>query len=63
MSILLNTLLLYRDHPYDFDQIWGRALDPQTKDYVKFLVTEPENLTRKLSMRRNALSLPISKRN
>src|SRR5258708_11531877 len=46
MSILLNTLLLYPDHPYAFDQIWARAFDPQTKEYVKFLVTEPENLTR-----------------
>ena len=46
MSILLNTLLLYPDHPYDFDEIWARAFDPQTKEYVKFLVTEPENLTR-----------------
>jgi hypothetical protein len=47
MSILLNTLLLYPDHPYDFDEIRARAYDPQTKEYVKFLVTEPENLTRK----------------
>jgi hypothetical protein len=46
MSIMLNTLLLYPDHPYDFDQIWARAFDPQTKEYVKFLVTEPENFTR-----------------
>ncbi|HZP04638.1 MAG TPA: DEAD/DEAH box helicase [Terracidiphilus sp.] len=46
MSILLNTLLLYPDHPYDFDQIWARAYDPQSREYVKFLVTEPENLTR-----------------
>jgi len=46
MSILLNTLLLYPDHPYDFKEIWARALDPQTKEYVKFLVTEPENLAR-----------------
>jgi hypothetical protein len=46
MSILLNTLLLYPDHPYNFDEIWARARDPQTKEYVKFLVTEPENLTR-----------------
>ena len=46
MSILLNTLLLYPDHPYDFDEIWARAFDPQAKEYVKFLVTEPENLTR-----------------
>ena len=46
MSILLNTLLVYPDHPYDFDEIWARAFDPQTKEYVKFLVTEPTNLTR-----------------
>ena len=46
MSILLNTLLLYPDHPYDFDQIWARAFDPQSREYVRFLVTEPENLTR-----------------
>jgi hypothetical protein len=55
MSILLNTLLLYPDHPYDFDQIWARAFDPQTKEYVKFLVTEPENLRGRLSTRRSAL--------
>ncbi|MGD0445354.1 MAG: helicase-related protein [Edaphobacter sp.] len=46
MSILLNTLLLYPDHPYDFGQIWARALDPDTKEFVKFVVTEPENLSR-----------------
>jgi len=46
MSILLNTLLLYPDHPYDFGQIWARALDPETKEFVKFVVTEPENLSR-----------------
>ena len=54
MSILLNTLLLYPDHPYDFDQIWARAFDPQTKEYVKFLVTEPENLTTGGSVREGA---------
>jgi hypothetical protein len=37
---------LYPDYPYDFDEIWARAFDPQAKEYVKFLVTEPENLTR-----------------
>jgi len=46
MSILLNTLLLYPDHPYDFDDIWARAFDPESKEYVKFLVTTPENLSR-----------------
>ena len=45
MSILLNTLLLYPDHPYGFEDIWARAFDPQTKEYVRFLVTTPMNLT------------------
>jgi len=44
MSILLNTLLLYPDHPYGFEDIWARAFDPETKEYVKFLVTTPKNL-------------------
>jgi hypothetical protein len=44
MSILLNTLLLYPDHPYGFKDIWARAFDPETKEYVKFLVTTPQNL-------------------
>jgi hypothetical protein len=44
MSILLNTLLLYPDHPYGFEDIWARAFDPQTKKYVRFLVTTPQNL-------------------
>jgi superfamily II DNA or RNA helicase len=46
MSILLNTLLLYPDHPYDFDAIWAKAFDPVAKEYVRFLVTKPQNLTR-----------------
>ncbi len=36
MSILLNTLLLYPDHPYGFEDIWARAFDPETKEYVRF---------------------------
>jgi len=44
MSILLNTLLLYPDHPYGFDAIWARAFDPQTKEYVRFLAATPVNL-------------------
>jgi hypothetical protein len=44
MSILLNTLLLYPDHPYGFDEIWARAFDPETREFVKFLVATPENL-------------------
>jgi hypothetical protein len=45
MSILLNTLLLYPDHPYNFEEIWARAIDPQTKEYVRFLVTTPKDLS------------------
>jgi hypothetical protein len=44
MSILLNTLLLYPDHPFGFEDIWARAFDAETKEYVKFLVTTPQNL-------------------
>jgi hypothetical protein len=46
MSVLLNTLLLYPDHPYDFEEIWARALDPATKEYYKFLVARPRELLR-----------------
>ena len=46
MSILLNTLLLYPDHPYDFEEIWARAFDPQTKEFERFLVATPDNLSR-----------------
>jgi hypothetical protein len=46
MSILLNTLLLYPDHPHDFEEIWARAFDPQTKEFERFLVATPENLSR-----------------
>ena len=44
MSILLNTLLLYPDHPYGFEDIWARAFDAETKEYVRFLVTTPQSL-------------------
>jgi hypothetical protein len=44
MSILLNTLLLYPDHPYGFEEIWARAFDPSAKEYVRFRVTTPGNL-------------------
>ncbi|MGB6131370.1 MAG: DEAD/DEAH box helicase [Acidobacteriaceae bacterium] len=44
MSVLLNALLLYPDHPYGFDEIWARAFDPATKEYYKFLVARPKEL-------------------
>ena len=48
MSVLLNTLLLYPDHPYGFDEIWARAFDPVTKEFQKFFVTQPQELARNL---------------
>src|ERR1700690_1078615 len=44
MSLLLNPLLLYPAHPYGFEEIWARAFEAETKEYVKFLVTTPQNL-------------------
>jgi hypothetical protein len=54
MSILLNTLLLYPDHPYDFKDIWARAFDPTTKEYERFLVTTPETWHRTFSTPKSA---------
>jgi hypothetical protein len=48
MSVLLNTLLLYPDHPYGFSEIWARALDPLTKEFHKFYVAQPQELARNL---------------
>jgi hypothetical protein len=46
MSVLLNALLLYPDHPYGFDEIWARAFDPATKQFYKMFVARPEELSR-----------------
>lgn len=29
MSVMLNTLLLYPDHPFDIEEIWGKKFDPK----------------------------------
>ena len=47
MSTLLNTLLLYPDHPYGFDEIWVRRFDPVAKRYERFFVAAPAELNRK----------------
>jgi len=46
MSVLLNTLLLYPDHPYGFEEIWARAFDPSTREYFKILVARPRELSK-----------------
>ena len=61
MSILLNTLLLYPDHPFGFDAIWARAFDPQTREYVRFLAATPQNLSEdRLFAKERALIADIS---
>jgi len=47
MSTLLNTLLLYPDHPYGFEEIWARCFDPVAKRYERFFVAAPAELSRK----------------
>ena len=44
MSVMLNTLLLYPDHPHGIGAIWGKQYDPQQGCMVPFFVTEPEDL-------------------
>jgi hypothetical protein len=62
MSTLLNTLLLYPDHPYGFEEIWARAFDPVRKEYVRFFVTRPEELTSQCCIKKKPLSSPTSSR-
>jgi len=54
MSTLLNTLLLYPDHPYGFDEIWARRFDPVAKQYERFFVAAPAELSRKHTYAREA---------
>ena len=44
MSVMLNTLLLYPDHPHGIGPIWGKQYDPKQGCMVPFFVTQPEDL-------------------
>ena len=44
MSVMLNTLLLYPDHPYGIGALWGKQFDPKQGCMVPFFVTQPEDL-------------------
>jgi hypothetical protein len=44
MSVMLNTLLLYPDHPYGMGPIFGKTYDPKEGHMVPFFVTEPADL-------------------
>ena len=38
---MLNTLLLYPDHPYGLGYLYGHGFDPDSSEEVKFLIAQP----------------------
>ena len=44
LSTMLNTLLLYPDHPYGLGTLYGAAFDPELKRNVRFVIAETEDL-------------------
>jgi hypothetical protein len=44
LSKMLNSLLLYPDHPFDIGEIYGTKRDPETKRKIAFLISEPRSL-------------------
>ena len=41
---MLNTLLLYPDHPYGIGTLYGTEFDPELKCRVRFVIAEPRDL-------------------
>jgi len=44
MSVGLNALLLYPDHPWDIGDLHGYEYDPETQRRERFLIAQPEDL-------------------
>jgi superfamily II DNA or RNA helicase len=44
LSTMLNTLLLYPDHPYGLGTLYGREFDPELKRNVRFVIAETRDL-------------------
>ena len=44
LSTMLNTLLLYPDHPYGLGTLYGAEFDPELKRNVRFVIAETEDL-------------------
>ena len=53
LSTMLNTLLLYPDHPYGIGTLYGTEFDPELKRRVRFVITEPATFRRTISIPRN----------
>jgi superfamily II DNA or RNA helicase len=44
LSTMLNTLLLYPDHPYGLGTLYGKKFDPEVGCKVKFVIAETRDL-------------------
>jgi len=44
LSTMLNTLLLYPDHPYSLGTLYGTEFDPELKRNVRFVIAETRDL-------------------
>ena len=44
LSTMLNTLLLYPDHPYDLGTLYGTEFDPELKRNVRFVIADTRDL-------------------
>ncbi len=44
LSTMLNTLLLYPDHPYGLDTLYGTEFDPELKRNIRFVIAETQDL-------------------
>ena len=40
LSTMLNTLLLYPDHPYGLGTLYGTEFDPELKRKVRFVIAK-----------------------
>jgi superfamily II DNA or RNA helicase len=45
LSTMLNTLLLYPDHPYGLGTLYGTEFDPELKRNVRFVIAETRDLS------------------
>ncbi|HTT20318.1 MAG TPA: hypothetical protein VMG82_15320, partial [Candidatus Sulfotelmatobacter sp.] len=44
LSIMLNTLLVYSDHPYGLGTLYGAEFDPELNRKVRFVIAQPRDL-------------------
>jgi len=44
LSIMLNTLLVYPDHPYGLGTLYGAEFDPELNRKVRFVIAQPRDL-------------------